>query len=73
MKYGKTKTKSLLCAVAIAGATLNMTSCMNKNPFFSEYNTPHETAPFNKIKLDGIFTARVAYQKNLVFCTFRGV
>ena len=52
MKYGKTKTKSLLCAVAIAGATLNMTSCMNKNPFFSEYNTPHETAPFNKIKLE---------------------
>ena len=52
MKYGKTMTKSLLCAMAIAGATLNLTSCMNKNPFFSEYNTPHETAPFNKIKLE---------------------
>ena len=52
MKYGKTMTKSLLCAMAIAGATLNMTSCMNRNPFFSEYNTPHETAPFNKIKLE---------------------
>lgn len=54
MKYGKTMTKSLLCAIAIAGATLNMTSCMNSNnnPFYSEYKTPHETVPFDKIKLE---------------------
>ena len=53
MKYGKTMTKSLLCAIAIAGATLNMTSCMNNNnPFYSEYKTPHETVPFDKIKLE---------------------
>ena len=53
MKYGKTMTKSLLCAMAIAGATLNMTSCMNnENPFYGEYKTPHETVPFNKIKLE---------------------
>ncbi len=52
MKYNKTLTKSLLCAMAVVGATLNFTSCMNKNPFFSEYKTPHETAPFHKIKLE---------------------
>ena len=54
MKYSKTMTKSLLCAIAIAGATLNMTSCMNSNnnPFYSEYKTPHETVPFDKIKLE---------------------
>ena len=38
--------------MAVVGATLNLTSCMNKNPFFSEYKTPHETAPFHKIKLE---------------------
>ena len=54
MIYVKTMTKSLLCAVAIAGATLNMTSCMNsnQNPFYCEYKTPHETVPFDKIKLE---------------------
>ena len=43
-----------LCALALAGATFSMTSCMdnNKNPFYSEYNTPHQTVPFNKIKLE---------------------
>ena len=47
------KTKHILCAVALASATLNMTSCMdNKNPFYSEYNTPHQTVPFDKIKLE---------------------
>lgn len=47
--------KLALCVLALAGATLNMTSCMDKkndNPFFSEYTTPHETAPFDKIKLE---------------------
>ncbi len=31
-----------------------MTSCMNNNnnPFYSEYKTPHETVPFDKIKLE---------------------
>ncbi|MBR3858994.1 MAG: M3 family metallopeptidase [Bacteroidaceae bacterium] len=31
-----------------------MTSCMdnNKNPFYSEYDTPHQTVPFDKIKLE---------------------
>ena len=47
------KSKNILCALALAGATLNMTSCMdNKNPFYSEYNTPHQTVPFDKIKLE---------------------
>ena len=43
-----------LCALAMMGATLNMTSCMdnNKNPFYCEYDTPHQTVPFNKIKLE---------------------
>ena len=43
-----------LCALALVGATFSMTSCMdnNKNPFYSEYNTPHQTVPFNKIKLE---------------------
>jgi peptidyl-dipeptidase Dcp len=44
-----------LCALALVGATLNMTSCMdkkNENPFFSEYTTPHQTAPFDKIKIE---------------------
>ena len=43
-----------LCALAMVGATLNMTSCMdnNKNPFYCEYNTPHQTVPFDKIKLE---------------------
>ena len=50
MNYNRTK--SILCALAI-GAALNLTSCMNnKNPFFCEYRTPHETAPFDKIKLE---------------------
>lgn len=47
--------KLALCVLALTGATLNMTSCMDKkndNPFFSEYTTPHETAPFDKIKLE---------------------
>ena len=46
--------KLAVCALALAGATLNLTSCMdkNKNPFFSEYKTPHATAPFNKIKME---------------------
>ena len=48
------RTKLVLCALAVAGATLNLTSCMdkNKNPFFSEYKTPHATAPFHKIMLE---------------------
>jgi peptidyl-dipeptidase Dcp len=47
------QSKMALCALALAGATF-MTSCMdnNKNPFYSEYNTPHQTVPFNKIKLE---------------------
>ena len=46
--------KMALCALAMVGATLNMTSCMdnNKNPFYSEYNTPHQTVPFDKIKME---------------------
>ena len=47
--------KHALCALAIVGTTFNLTSCMDKktdNPFFSEYATPHETAPFDKIKLE---------------------
>ena len=46
--------KMVLCALALAGTTLNMTSCMdnNKNPFYSEYDTPHQTVPFNKIKVE---------------------
>ena len=52
MKYRQPK--MALCALAMMGATLNMTSCMdnNKNPFYSEYGTPHETVPFNKIKME---------------------
>lgn len=48
------RTKHILCALALAGATLNVTSCMdsNKNPFYSKYETPHQTVPFNKIKLE---------------------
>ena len=48
------QSKMALCALALAGATFSMTSCMdnNKNPFYSEYNTPHQTVPFNKIKLE---------------------
>ena len=46
------RTKLALCTLAFVGATLNMTSCMNKNPFFGEYKTPHQTAPFNKIKIE---------------------
>ena len=48
------RTKYLVCALAFAGVTLNMTSCMdsNQNPFYSEYNTPHQTVPFDKIKLE---------------------
>ena len=49
------RTKLTLCALALVGATLNMTSCMdkkNENPFFSEYSTPHQTAPFDKIKIE---------------------
>ena len=47
------KSKKIVCALALAGAALNMTSCMdNKNPFYSEYNTPHQTVPFDKIKLE---------------------
>ena len=45
--------------MAIAGATLNMTSCMNRNPFFSEYNTPHETAPFICTTMQGDKTLRI--------------
>ncbi len=46
--------KMVLCALALAGTTLNITSCMdnNKNPFYSEYDTPHQTVPFNKIKVE---------------------
>lgn len=46
--------KMVLCALALAGTTLNMTSCMdnNKNPFYSEYDTPHQTVPFNNIKVE---------------------
>ena len=52
MKYKQPK--MALCALAMVGATLNMTSCMdnNKNPFYSEYGTPHQTVPFNKIKME---------------------
>ena len=52
MKYKQPK--MALCALAMVGATLNMTSCMdnNKNPFYSEYDTPHQTVPFNKIKVE---------------------
>ncbi len=53
MKYNRTKIA--LCALALVGVTLNMTSCMDKknvNPFFSEYTTPHQTAPFDKIKIE---------------------
>lgn len=47
------KSKHILCAMALASATLNITSCMNnQNPFYSEYNTPHQTVPFDKIKLE---------------------
>ena len=47
------KSKKIVCALALAGAALNMTSCMdNKNPFYSEYNTPHQTVPFDKIMLE---------------------
>ena len=42
-----------LCALALMGAIVNMTSCMdNKNPFYSEYDTPHQTVPFDKIKME---------------------
>ena len=51
MKYNFTKLA--LGALALMSATLNLTSCMdNKNPFYSEYNTPHQTVPFDKIKLE---------------------
>ena len=53
MKYNFTKLA--LGALALVGATLNLTSCMdnnNKNPFYSEYNTPHQTVPFDKIKME---------------------
>ena len=52
MKYNKTKVA--LCALALASTILSMTSCMdnNKNPFYSEYTTPHQTVPFDKIKLE---------------------
>ena len=52
MKYKQPK--MALCALAMVGATLNMTSCMdnNKNPFYSEYDTPHQTVPFDEIKLE---------------------
>ena len=49
------KTKHILCALAIASAAVNITSCMdkkNENPFFSEYTTPHQTAPFDKIRIE---------------------
>ncbi len=49
------RTKIALCALALVGVTLNMTSCMdkkNENPFFSEYTTPHQTAPFDKIRIE---------------------
>lgn len=56
MKHRKTnRIKLALGALAVVGATINLTSCMDKkndNPFFSEYTTPHETAPFDKIKLE---------------------
>ena len=55
MRHHKTnRIKLALAALAIVGTTINFTSCMdkNRNPFFSEYKTPHETAPFHKIKLE---------------------
>ena len=51
----KNRTKLAICALALAGATLNLTSRMdnkNCNPFFREYKTPHATAPFDKIKME---------------------
>ena len=30
----------------------NMTEEKRKNPFFEPYNTPHDTVPFDKIKLE---------------------
>lgn len=30
----------------------NMTEELHKNPFFEPYNTPHDTVPFNKIRLE---------------------
>ena len=56
MKHCKTNCiKLALGTLAVVGATINLTSCMDKkndNPFFSEYTTPHQTAPFDKIKME---------------------
>ena len=45
MKHCKTNCiKLALGTLAVVGATINLTSCMDKkndNPFFSEYTTPH--------------------------------
>lgn len=48
------RTKNILCALVLVGAALNVTSCMDnhKNPFYSVYDTPHQTVPFHKIKLE---------------------
>ncbi|MFA8434825.1 MAG: M3 family metallopeptidase [Marinifilaceae bacterium] len=49
--------KRTFLALLVAGTVL--TSCQQKaeqkangNPFFAEYNTPHQTAPFDKIKFE---------------------
>ena len=33
-------------------SAMTLTAAMAANPFFSEYNTPHGTIPFNEIKIE---------------------